>query len=66
MAGDSENRLRESRGVRVNFLELHNGEVRRKHRRRTPGSVKLRSWVTVLGQQGTEAERRRSVNFGDS
>ena len=30
------------------------------------GSVKLHSWVTVLGQQRTEAERGRSVNFGDS
>jgi hypothetical protein len=30
------------------------------------GSVKLHSWVTAFGQQGTEAERGRSVNFGDS
>jgi hypothetical protein len=28
--------------------------------------VKLHSWVTALGDQGAEAERGRSVNFGDS
>jgi hypothetical protein len=38
---------------------------RTRHRRRS-GAVKLHSWITVLGQQGTEAERGRSVNFGDS
>jgi len=27
--------------------------------------VKLHSWITTLGQQGTEAERACSVNFGD-
>ena len=36
------------------------------HHGRTSASVKLHSWVTAFGQQGTEAERGRSVNFGDS
>ena len=48
------------------FRELRQSEVRRTRHRRTSGSVKLHSWVTAFGQQGTEAERGRSVNFGDS
>jgi hypothetical protein len=28
--------------------------------------VKLHSWITALGQQRTESEPGRSVNFGDS
>src|SRR5215208_4245757 len=42
----------------ANFLELRTREVRRKPHRRTSGSVKLHSWVTALGQQGTEPDLR--------
>jgi hypothetical protein len=45
--------------IRVNFLELRSCEVRRMHPGRTSGSVKLHSWITALGQQGTEAEPGR-------
>src|SRR5215213_7929118 len=51
---------------KLNFRELRQSEVRRTRHRRTSGSVKVHSWVTAFGQQGTEAERGRSVNFGDS
>ena len=40
------------------FVELRYGEVRRTHHRRISGSVKLHSWVTTLGQQGTEPDLR--------
>src|ERR671910_3664262 len=40
------------------LLELRKDEVRRTHHRRTSGSVKLHSWVTTLGQQGTEPDLR--------
>jgi hypothetical protein len=43
----------------VNLGELRHGEVHRTRHRRTSGSVKLHSWVTTLGQQGTEAEPGR-------
>jgi hypothetical protein len=36
------------------------------HTGRPSGSVKLHSWVTAFGQQGTESKRERSVIFGDS
>jgi hypothetical protein len=39
----------------ANFVELRYGEVRRMHHAPTSGSVKLHSWVTTLGQHGTEA-----------
>src|SRR5215208_4250189 len=42
----------------ANFGELRKGEVRRTHHRRISGSVKLHSWVTTLGQQGTEPDLR--------
>src|SRR5687767_15874730 len=48
----------------VNFLERRYGEVRRTHHRRTSGSVKLHSWVTTLGQQGTEVQGGRSSTSG--
>jgi hypothetical protein len=41
-----------------NFGELRKAEVRRQPRKRTSGSVKLHSWVTTLGQQGTEPDLR--------
>jgi len=40
-----------------NFGELRKAEVRREPRKRTSGSVKLHSWVT-LGQQGAEPDLR--------
>src|SRR5215218_8451758 len=40
-------------------VELRHGEVRRIHHGRTSGSVKLHSWISALGQQGTEAEPGR-------
>jgi hypothetical protein len=52
--------------ITLNFGELRQCEVRSLHHGRTSGSVKLHSWVTAFGQQGTEVERGRSVNFGDS
>jgi hypothetical protein len=39
----------------ANFGERRTCEVRRKPPRRASGSVKLHSWVTALGQQGTKA-----------
>jgi hypothetical protein len=50
----------------ANFGELRQREVRRINQWRTSGSVKVHSWVTAFGQQGTEPERGRSVDFGDS
>src|ERR687890_828697 len=44
--------------VPANFGELRKGEVRRTHHRRISGSVRLHSWVTTLGQQGTEPDLR--------
>jgi hypothetical protein len=41
-----------------NFGELRACDVPRMHHALTSGSVKLHSWVTVLGQQRTEAEPR--------
>jgi hypothetical protein len=43
----------------ANFLELRKAEVRRTRHMRTSGAVELHSWVTTLGQQGTEAEPER-------
>ena len=45
---------------RANFLELRKAEVQlwRVHHGRTSGPVKLHSWVTTLGQQGTEPDLR--------
>src|SRR5215211_6140671 len=48
-----------SRSPARNFLKLRTREVRREPHRRTSGTVKLHSWVTAIGQQGTEAETRR-------
>jgi hypothetical protein len=48
----------------TNFLELRKAEVRRTHHRGTSGSVKVHSWVTTLGQQGTEVQNRRSSTLG--
>src|SRR5215211_8336904 len=52
------------RFLHPNFRELRHGEVRRIHHRRTSGSVKLHSWVTTLGQQGTEVQVGRSSTLG--
>ena len=42
-----------------NVIELRTREVLREPDRRTSGSVKLHTWVTALGQQGTKAEPGR-------
>src|SRR5215208_3467446 len=43
----------------MNFLELRYGEVRSLHHARTSDNVKLHSWISALGQQGTQAESGR-------
>src|SRR5829696_3839672 len=41
-----------------NFREWRKDQLRRIHHGRTSGSLKLHSWVTTLGQQGTEPDLR--------
>jgi hypothetical protein len=48
----------------TNFVELRKGEVSRMHHAPTSGSVNLHSWVTTLGQQGTEVQGGRSSTLG--
>src|SRR5215208_1459250 len=49
-----------------NFRELRKPEVQlwRVHHGQPSGSVKLHSWVTTLGQQGTEVQSGSSSNLG--
>src|SRR5215210_7493340 len=49
---------------KANFVELRLDEVRRIHHGRNSDSVKLHSWLTTLGQQGTEVQSGSSSNLG--
>jgi hypothetical protein len=48
----------------LNFGERRTREVRREPHRRASGSVKLHSWVTALGQQGTKTYAEYFCVFG--
>src|SRR5918994_675304 len=46
------------------LLRQFHGEVRRMHHAPTSGSVKLHSWISALGQQGTEVQDGKSSTLG--